>query len=77
MEKDWPKRPSDNQVQEARKKDSDRSITPVVESVCVPAHLALPGSPQAKKLCHLPVQLSLGQSCHRQKMSCIYANRVA
>ena len=49
------------------KKDSDRSITLVMEAVCVPAHLALPRSPQAKQLYHLHAQLSLGQSCHRQK----------
>ena len=49
------------------KKDSDRTITPAAEAVCVPAQLALPGSPQAKQLCHLHNQLSLGQSCHRQK----------
>ena len=45
------------------KKDSDRAITPVVEAVHVPAHLALPASPQAKQLCHLHAQLSLGQNC--------------
>ena len=39
----------------------------MAEAVCVPARLALPGSPQAKKLRHLHAQLSLGQSCHRQK----------
>ena len=49
------------------KKDSDRAITPVAESVCVPAHLALPGSPQVKQLCHLYSQLSLGQSCYIKK----------
>ena len=49
------------------KKDSDRAITSVAEAVCVLGHLALPGSPQAKKLHHLHAQLSLGQSCHRQK----------
>ena len=49
------------------KKDSDRAITPAAEAVHVPAHLAPPGSPQAKQLCHLHGQLSLGQSCHRQK----------
>ena len=47
--KDWPKRPSDSQLQEARKKDSDRAITPAAEVGCVPAHLALPGSLQAKR----------------------------
>ena len=66
-EKDWPKRPSNCQLPEARKKDSDRTITPVMEAVCVPAHLVPPGSSQAKQLCHLHAQLSLGQSCHRQK----------
>ena len=48
------------------KKDSDRART-LVEAVHVPAHLALPGSLQAKQLWHLHAQLSLGQSCHRQK----------
>ena len=75
MEKDWPKRPSDHQLQEARRK-TDRAITPVAEAVHVPAHLALPESLQAKQLCHLHAQLSLGQSCHRQKKSCIYVHRV-
>jgi len=45
------------------KKDSDRAITPGAEADQVPAHLALPGYPQAKQLCYL----SLGQSCHKQK----------
>ena len=49
------------------KKDSDRAATPEVEEVCVPAHLALPGSPRAKHLRHLHAELSLGQSCHRQR----------
>ena len=59
------------------KKDSDGAITPAVETVHVSALLALPGSPQAKQLCHLHAQHSLGQSCHRQKKSCLYACRVA
>ena len=49
------------------KEDSDRAITSVVETVRVPAHLVPPGFPQAKQLPHLHAQLSLGQSCHRQK----------
>ena len=59
------------------KNDSGRVITPAAEAVCVPAHLAPPGSPQAKQLCHLHVRPSLGQSCHGQNKSCIYACRVA
>ena len=59
------------------KKGSDRTTTPVTEAVHVPAHLALPGSPLAKQLHHLHTQLPPGQSCHRQKESCIYACRVA
>ena len=62
MEKDWPKRPFDQQLQQARKK-TDRAITPVAEAVRVPTHLAPPESPQAKQLRHLHTQLSLGQSC--------------
>ena len=57
-------------------KDSDRAIPPVAEAVRVPAHLAPPESPQAKQLRHLHTQRSLGQSCHRQKMSCVYARWV-
>ena len=77
MEKDWPKRPSDCQLHEAQKTDSDRAVTPAAEVVHVPAHLAPPGPPQAKQLCHLHAQLSLGKSCHRQKKPCIYVHRVA
>ena len=58
-------------------KDSERAIPPVAEAVHVPAHLAPPESLQAKQLHHHHTQLSLGQSCHRQKMSCVYARRVA
>ena len=50
------------------KKDSDRAITPAMEAVCVPAHLALPGSPQAKQLHHLHSQPSLGQSATGKKV---------
>ena len=48
----------------------------MVEAFCIPAHLAPPGSLQAKQLHHLHAQLSLGQSCHRQEKSCVYARRV-
>ena len=75
MEKEWPRRPSGHQLKEAQKK-TGRVITPAAEAVHVPSHLAPPGSLQAKQLCHLHTQLSLGQSCHRQKKSCIYAHRV-
>ena len=74
MEKDWPKRPSDRQLQEAQK-DSDRAITPVVEAVCVPAHLVLSGSPQAKQLLHLQTQLT-GAELPQAKKSHVYAHRV-
>ena len=49
------------------KKDTDRIITPVAEAVRVPAHLVPPGSLKAKQLQHLHTELSLGQSCHKQK----------
>ena len=76
MEKDWPKRPSDHQIQEAGKKDNDRAITPVVEAVRVLVHSTSPGSLQAKQLCHLHAQLSLEQSCNRRKRCCVYTHRV-
>ena len=66
MEKGWPKRPSDHQLQEAWK-----------EAVCVAAHFVPPESPWARQLHHLHGQLSLGQSCPRGKKSCFYAHRVA
>ena len=47
-----------------------------MEAACVPAYLVLPGSPQAKQLCNLHAQLSLGQSCNKQKLSCVYVGRV-
>ena len=50
----------------------DRAVTPAVEAVCFPAHLVPPGSPQAKQLHHLHAQLSLGQSCHRQKQKVLH-----
>ena len=59
-----------------KKKDSDRVITPSAEAVCVPGHLALPKSPQAKQLRDLHAWLSLGQSFYRHKRSSIYARRV-
>ena len=40
------------------KKDSDRAITPAVEAVHVPAHLALPVTLQARQLHHLHTQLT-------------------
>ena len=38
-----------------------------MEAVRVPTHLALPGSTQAKQLCHIHAQPSLGQCCHKQR----------
>ena len=58
------------------KRDSDRTIIPGTKAVRVPVHLVPAGSLQAKQLCHLHAQLSLGQNCHRQKKSCVYARRV-
>ena len=49
------------------KKESDRAIAAAAEAVRVPAHLAPPGSPQAKQLRSLHAHLSPGQSCHKQK----------
>ena len=75
-EKDWPKRPSNHQLQEAQKKTLTGSYSCSRGSPC-PAHLVLRESPQAKQLCHFHAQLSRGQRWHRQKKSCIYAHRVA
>ena len=43
MEKDWPRRPFNHQLQKAKKKkkkESDRAITPAAEAVRVPANQA-------------------------------------
>jgi len=55
------------------KKDFDRAITPAGEAARVPAHLALPGFPQAKQLCYLHAQPSLGKAA----TGSVYACRVA
>ena len=57
-------------------KDSERAITPAAEAACVPGHLGPPGSPQAKQLHYLHAQISLGQNCHGQKISCFCMPRV-
>ena len=67
LEKDWLERPSDRQLREARERSLVRAITSALEAVRVSAHLVLPGSPQARQLHYCHAQLSLGQSCHRQK----------
>ena len=54
-------------AKEGSKKDSERTVSPAAEAVCVPAHLVPPGSSQDRQLHHLHAQLSQGQSCHRQK----------
>ena len=51
-------------VNRGLKKDSDRGITSAAKAVCVPTHLALSRCLWPKQLCHLPAQLSLGQSSH-------------
>ena len=76
LQRKWPKKPSDSQLQEALKKDSDRALTPMAEAVHIPAHLVPTGSPQAKQLYYLHTQLSLGQNSHRQKKSYMYVHWV-
>ena len=73
MEKDWPR---GLLIASYKRFKKSRAITPVVEAVRISAHFMPPGSPQAKQLCHHHAQLSLGQRCHRQKTSYIYAHRV-
>ena len=48
-------------------KGSDRAITPSAEAAHVPAHLAPPGSQQAKKLHDLPTQLPWGRAATGKK----------
>ena len=64
-EKDWPKRPSDRQLQRGSKKDSDRAITPVAEAVRVPTGQAA-ASPS-----------HWGRAATGKKKSCVYVRRVA
>ena len=63
-EKDWPKRPSDRQLQRGSKKDSDRAITPVAEAVRVPTGQAA-ASPS-----------HWGRAATGKKKSCTCAYRV-
>ena len=64
MEKNWPKRPTDPNYKRMEE-NSGRAVVPAAEAVCVSAHLVPQGSPQAKKLHHLHVPLTLGKSCYR------------
>jgi len=61
------------QATRGSKKDADRAITPAGEAARVPTHLALPGFPQAKQLCYLHAQPSLGTAA----TGSVYACRVA
>ena len=70
IEKDWPKRPSNRQIQEAGKK-TDRAITPVAEAVHVAAHLVQPGSLQAKQLHHLHAQTLTGAELPQAKKNLV------
>ena len=75
-EKDWLKRPSDHQLQEAQKK-TERTVTPVVEAVCVPAHLALPGPCKPNGYTTFTLNSHWGGAATgKKKKSCIYAHRV-
>ena len=49
------------------KKKTHRAMTPAMEAVCIPKHLAPPGSLKAKQLPHLHTQFSLGQTATGQK----------
>ena len=76
LQRQTGQRYSNRQLQDPRKK-TDRAITPAEGAVRVPVYMTLPASLPAKQLRNLHVQLSLGQSCHRPKKSCIYVHRVA
>ena len=70
----WSKRLAKEAFWSPAQKDSDRAITPAVEAVHVPAHLAPPGSLQAKQLCHIHTQLSLGAELPQaKKVLCLCA----
>ena len=56
------------------KKDSEKIITPAPEAVC-PCILGTARVPASQAVAP-HTQLSLGQSCHKQNMSCIYGHRV-
>ena len=78
-EKDWPKRLLIASYKRLKKKDSDRARIPYVEAVCVPEHLALPGSLQAKQLHHFTLNSHWRRAAtsKNNKKSYIYVCRVA
>ena len=49
----------------------------MAEAVCVPARSAPPGSPQAKRLCHLQAQSHWGGADTGKKKSCICVRKGA
>ena len=72
MEKDWRKKPSDRQLQKARKK-TETAVSPIAEAVLIPAQMAPPGFLQAKHLRHLHAQLS-GAEMPQAKESRFYCH---
>ena len=69
--KDWPERPSDPR---GLRKDPDRAITPAMEAVGVPAHVAPPG-PHKPSSCTLFMLNPHWGRAATGKNSCAYARR--
>ena len=83
-EKDWPKRSSDRQLQEAQKK-ADRVITPEAEAVGVPAHQGQvlgtitlgPCKPSSCATFTFNSHWGRAATGKKEKKSCAYTHRVA
>ena len=76
QEKDWPKRPSDHQLQEARKK-TDRAIIPGVETVRVPHTWRRQGPHKPSSCTTFTLNPHWGRAATGKTMSHVYACRVA
>ena len=70
------RRPSDGQLQEVPKKDSDGALTPTAGAVHVPAYLAPPGYPQVRQLCQFHPQPSWGRAATGKKSRTSMQHRV-
>ena len=76
MEKGWPKRPSNYQLQEAQKKILIGPYSCVGGNPC-PYTLGLPGSPQPSSCTTFMLNSHQGRAAIGKKKSCIYVCRVA
>ena len=78
MEKDWPKRPSERQLQEAqKKKDSDRATIPGAEATMSLHNWCCQGPHKPSSCTTFMLNSHWGRAATGKKKSFIHVHRVA